>query len=138
MSETDEKFLPEDLPNWQIPYWDALRDHRLAVQRCNECGSLRNVPKELCAHCHSAGATWTEIPGGGEIYTYTVVHRAPTPAYQAEAPYVLAHVAMDAGIRMIGRVRDIDPEEVRIGLRVKASYDDVSSLWTLLQFEPET
>ena len=37
------------------------------------------IPKDICNHCHSDQLTWTPIRGHGEIYTYTVVRRAPPP-----------------------------------------------------------
>ena len=133
---TYDKFLPEGIPEWQMPFWDSLRAHAAAVQRCDACGKFRYVPKELCPYCHAAESTWTPIGGDGEIYTYTVVRRAPTPAFQADAPYALAHVTMDEGIRMIGRVVGVDPEAVHIGMRVRVAYADVTPEWTLLEFEP--
>src|SRR4051794_7284759 len=93
------KFLPEITPLHQ-PFWDALKDHDAKLQRCDGCGSFRFIPAELCHHCHSPQATWTAISGRGELYAFTVVHRGPTPAYQADTPYLIAHVTMEEGPRM--------------------------------------
>ncbi len=81
------------------------------------------VPSTASCRPRSARAaraeyTWTPIAGTGEVYTYTVVHRAPTPAYQADAPYVIAHVTMDEGPRMISTLVDRDPAKVVIGMPV--------------------
>ena len=130
------KFLPEGIPAWQQPFWDSLRAHRVEVQRCDGCGAFRYVPKEICNRCHRPEATWTPLAGTGEVYTYTVVRRAPTPAYQAEAPYALVHVSMDEGFRMIGSMRVDDAGTVAIGRRVRVAYDDVTADWTILRFEP--
>jgi uncharacterized protein len=131
---TYDKFLPQGVPAWQMPFWESLRAHRAGVQRCDSCGAFRYVPKEICPHCHSRSATWTPIDGRGEIYTYTIVRRAPTPAYQAEAPYAIVHVTMQEGFRMIGTTTGISLDDVRIGLPVRADYDDVTPEWTLLRF----
>ena len=129
------KFLPEGIPAWQQPFWQSLRDHAVKVQKCDSCGALRYVPKELCNRCFTTAATWTPISGQGSVYTYTVVQRAPTPAYQEGAPYVIVHVDMDEGFRMIGSLTGVDADAVAIGQRVMASYDDVSPEWTLLNFQ---
>jgi uncharacterized OB-fold protein len=129
-----EKFLPEGIPAWQRPYWESLKNHAVAVQRCDSCGAFRYVPKEICPNCQSTHATWTPISGTGEVYTYTIVRRAPTPAYQADAPYALVHVSMSEGFRMIGLFVG-DPETVRIGQPVRVTYDDATPDWTLLLFE---
>jgi uncharacterized OB-fold protein len=131
-----QKFLPEDIPDSQRPFWDSLQEHSVRVQRCDDCGTWRYIPKDLCPRCHGESATWTRISGQGEIYTYTVVRRAPTPAYQADAPYVLAHVTMAEGFRMIASLTGIDPEAVKIGMPVEAAYEDVTPEWTLLTFQP--
>ena len=137
MSETAyEKLLPADIPGWHQPYWDSLKRHRAEVQKCDECGAFRYVPKEICNRCLSAKYSWSPIKPTGEIYTFTIVRRAPTPAYQADAPYAVVHVTMDDGFRMIGGMKNVDPETVRIGQRVTVAYEDVTPDWTLLQFEP--
>ena len=137
MPETDyEKFLPDGIPPWQMPFWESLRDRQAAVQRCDDCGTFRFIPKERCPHCLSAVSTWTPISGIGEVYTYTIVHRGPTPAYQADAPYVISHVTMAEGFRMASNLRGINPESVRIGMPVRLQYEDVTSEWTLFFFEP--
>jgi uncharacterized OB-fold protein len=130
------KFLPEGIFSWQMPFWDSLKDHQVKVQKCDSCGAFRYVPKEICNQCLSTEATWTPISGNGEIYTYTVVRRAPTPAYQEDAPYAIVHVAMDEGFRMVGTLKNADPEAVAIGQKVKVAYEDATPDWTLLQFEP--
>lgn len=131
-----DKFLPEGIPSWQLPYWDSLKEHSVKVQKCDSCGTFRYVPKEICPQCHAIEATWTPIAGDGEIYTYTVVRRAPTPAYQEDAPYALVHVQMAEGFRMIGSLKTDDPESVAIGQPVRVTYDDATGDWTILQFEP--
>jgi uncharacterized OB-fold protein len=130
------KLLPEGIPSWHRPFWDSLRDHRITVQRCTSCESYRHVPKEICSKCMSPDYSWSPIRPMGEVYTYTVIRRAPTAAYQQDAPYALVHVAMDDGFRMIGGMTNVSPEAVRIGQRVKVAYQDVTPEWTLLQFEP--
>jgi uncharacterized OB-fold protein len=130
------KLLPEGIPSWHEPFWDSLQQHRVKVQKCTDCGAFRFVPKEICNKCHSTQYTWEPTKPTGQVYTYTVVHRAPTAAYQAETPYALVHVTMDDGFRMIGVMKNTDPASVRIGQRVKVTYEDVTAEWTLLQFEP--
>jgi uncharacterized OB-fold protein len=131
-----QKFLPEGIPDSHRPFWDSLKDRAVKVQRCDDCGTFRYIPKDICPKCWSTSATWTPISGRGEVYTYTVVRRAPTAAYQQDAPYVLAHVTMAEGFRMIASMTSADPETVRIGTPVRIAYQDVTPEWTLFTFEP--
>lgn len=131
-----QKFLPEGIPDSHLPFWDSLRHHQVRVQRCDDCDAFRYIPKDLCPRCHGERATWTAISGTGEVYTYTVVRRAPTPAYQADVPYVLAHVTMAEGFRMTARLTGAEPNDVHIGMAVEIGYDDVTPEWTLFTFRP--
>jgi len=129
-----EKFLPEITPLHE-PFWAALREHRVDLQRCDTCNRYRFIPTEMCS-CGSTRYTWAPIAGTGEVYTYTVVHRAPTPAYQADAPYVIAHVTMDEGPRMISNLTDCDPAAVAVGMPVEIVFEDVTADVTLYRFRP--
>lgn len=131
------KFLPpDDLPDFHRPFWDSIRSHAAALQQCAGCRRFRFIPTEICAFCHDPNYDWTPIAGTGEVYTYTIVHRAGTPAYQAETPYVVAHVTLPEGPRMISNLVGIRPEEARIGMPVKLIYEDVTPEHTLYKFVP--
>jgi uncharacterized OB-fold protein len=131
-----EKFLPPaDMPAFHKPFWEALKQRTLTVQKCEQ-GHLRFIPTEICHRCGSQSWTWQPVSGRGKVYTYTVVHRGPTPAYQAEAPYVIAHVELEEGPRMISNLVDIDPAAVEIGMPVEVVFEDASPDWTLYKFRP--
>lgn len=132
----DHKFLPEGIPGWQQPFWDSLAEHGVKVQKCDDCGTYRYAPKEICNRCYSAGYSWSPVSGRGTVYTYTVVHRAPTPAYQDDAPYTLVHVEMEEGFRMVGILTGPEPQSVAVGQPVRATYRQLSPDWTILEFEP--
>jgi uncharacterized protein len=117
------------------PFWDSVRRHGAELQRCDTCSRFRFIPSERC-RCGSRSSTWTPIAGTGEVYTFTVVHRAPTPYYQGRAPYVIAHVTLDEGPRMISTVEGCDPVDVRVGMPVELTYDDVAPDLTLYRFQP--
>jgi uncharacterized protein len=132
-----DKFLPEGIPEWQQPFWDSLRGHDVRVQRCSACGTYRYHPKEKCHRCSSRTAAWAPISGLGEVYTWTVVRRPPTPAYAPDVPYTIVHVQMAEGFRMIGTLKGVGPATVRIGMPVVLGYEDVTPEWTLLIFSPD-
>lgn len=131
------KFLPPaDLPDFHAPFWQSVNAHAARIQKCAVCGTLRYIPRELCPRCHSGDAEWLPISGYGEVYSYTIIHRAPTPAYQADVPYVIAHVTLAEGPRMISNLIDIAPEDVRIGIPVKITYFDIGEGKSLFAFAP--
>jgi uncharacterized OB-fold protein len=138
MSVYQKLLPPDDLPEFHRPFWDALKAHALRLQKCDGCGSWRYIPTEICPRCGSEHCTWTKVSGRGRVYTHTVVHRGPTPAYQADAPYVIAHVELEEGPRLISNLIGCNPADVRIGMPVEVVYEDVSDEWTLFKFAPAT
>jgi uncharacterized OB-fold protein len=115
------------------PYWDALREHRIALQRCNACQRVRFPPMPGCPYCGARGHEQVDVSGKGRVYSFVRVHRALTPAMEGEVPYVVAVVQLDDnGPRMIGRV-DGDPALVAIDDALAPRFVDHDG-WTELRF----
>jgi len=116
------------------PYWDALRDGRLVIQRCAACGKLRHYPRPVCDACYSMEATWQEVSGRGRIHSWTVANHAFHPGFKAELPYVLATVDLDEGVRMIAQLRGVAAAAIRIGLPVEVAFERATDELTLPVF----
>lgn len=136
-----ERFFPDGMPPpladaITLPWWQAASEHRLVVQRCTACGRTRHPPAPLCPGCRSAASDWKELPGRGEVYTYTVVHR-PIAAGQP-LPTVIAVIALEeaGGLRMISNLVGVPPEEVAIGLPVEVVWEDMSAELAIPRFRP--
>ncbi|MGB8208771.1 MAG: zinc ribbon domain-containing protein, partial [Mycobacterium sp.] len=50
-------------------FWDGLRDHKLLIQRCSGCGTLRNPPRPMCPNCRSLEWEPIESSGRGTVYS---------------------------------------------------------------------
>jgi hypothetical protein len=116
-------------------YWDYCKQHELRIQRCKSCRKYRHYPLELCPHCNSFDVEWVKASGKGSVYSYIVPHRAFHPGFADEVPYVVATVELDEGVRMISRLADIKPEDVKIGMRLKVDFQDVTPEFTLPVFK---
>jgi uncharacterized protein len=75
-------------------------------------------PPRLVAPGTGAPLTWRASAGRGEVYS-TAVARP-----RGAEPYNVAIIALDEGFRMMSRVVEVAPEEVRIGDRVEVRFDD--------------
>ncbi len=118
------------------PYWAALRERRLILKRCRDCGRYHFYPRALCPHCHSDALEWSDARGTGSIYSYTVARRPAGPAFKDATPYVVAVVDLDEGARMMTNLLIDDVESVRIGQRVNVVFDAVTDDVTLPRFKP--
>jgi len=136
-----ERFFPDSMPSpladtTTLPFWRAAAEHRLVVQRCTACGHTRLPPAPICPECRSDEAGWHEVPGRGEVYTYTIVHR-PIAAGQP-LPTLVAVIALEdaGGVRLISNLVDTSPEDVAIGLPVELVWEDMSDELAIPRFRP--
>jgi uncharacterized OB-fold protein len=128
-----EKPLPTIDPE-SAPYWSALKDNRLILKHCRDCGRHHFYPRALCPHCHSDALEWSDARGTGSIYSFTVARRPAGPAFKADAPYVVAVIDLDEGARMMTNIVTDDVDAVRIGQRVAVQFDAVTDEVTLPRF----
>ena len=129
-----EKPLPTVDPE-SAPYWSALKENRLILKHCRDCGRHHFYPRALCPHCHSDALEWSDARGTGSIYSFTVARRPAGPAFKADAPYVVAVVELDEGARMMTNIVTDDVESIRIGQRVAVTFDAVTDEITLPKFK---
>jgi uncharacterized protein len=105
-------------------FWAAAREHRLVVQRCDDCGRLRHYPQERCPDCTSAAWSWAPVSGRGVVYTFTVSHQPFHPAWAGRTPYVVATVELEEGVRMVSDLPPEDTDRVQIGSPVEVFFED--------------
>jgi hypothetical protein len=67
--------------------------------------------------------------GTGEVYSYVVHHHPPVPG--RTLPITIALVQLPEGVRMVGELLGADPDQVRIGLPVRAEFVRVDADLTL-------
>lgn len=91
-------------------WWDATRARKLLVQRCRRCGHHQHYPRMLCLACGGTDVSFVEASGRGSVYSFTVVHRAPSPAFSP--PYVIALVRLDEGPLMLTQIVETDAGDV--------------------------
>ena len=97
-------------------YQAALNEGRFLIQRCEGCAKHVFYPRQLCPHCGGASLAWVEPKGTGTVYSTTTVRRKP----EAGGDYDVSLIDLDEGARMMSRVDGVPPQEVTIGMRVKA------------------
>lgn len=116
--------LPAPIVNADsAPYWQGAREDRLLLQRCRDCGVLRFFPRYLCTACGSEHVAWAEASGRGTVHSFTIVHRAAFPEFQARTPYVVALIDLEEGPRMMTNIVGRDALKVAIGEAVIVTFE---------------
>lgn len=121
-----------DLPaDWALPALTPRNEAwftsgRLAVQCCSSCGTLQHPPEELCHACGSMELGHRDLAPSGVVHSYTIVHYAVNRALADAVPYAVVLVSLDDAphLRVIGNLFEVPVEEVRIGLRVEAFWQE--------------
>jgi len=116
-------------------FWEATKDEKLLVRRCDDCGDGHHYPRSRCPFCFSANVEWTEASGDGTVYTYTVTHQNGEP-YDEATPYVLAYVELAEGPRVMTNVGGVEPEDVRVGQEVTVVFHETDEGYALPRFTP--
>ncbi|MEQ1808292.1 MAG: OB-fold domain-containing protein [Terricaulis sp.] len=92
---------------------DFLREGRFMLQRAAD-GRYVFYPR-VAAPGDGAALEWVEASGRGRVYSTTVVRKKPP-----EPSYNVALIDLAEGPRMMSRVEGPAPEDVKIGMDVRA------------------
>ena len=126
-----------DTKDWNArEWWQHVKDHKLVVQRCTQCGAYRHSPVPICSQCRSFDYAWAPVSGKGTVYSYTIAHHPPSPAMAHLVPYNVVVVELEDAdqVRMVGNLIDVPDGEVEVGMPVEVVFDDVNDEVTLPQW----
>lgn len=102
-------------------FWSHLRAGKLMIQRSRSSGQYVFYPRLIAPRSGAADLEFVEVSGKGVIYACTTMRR---PAKHG-GDYAVCVVDLDEGARMLSRVIDAAPADVRIGMRVEAAIETV-------------
>lgn len=117
-------------------YWEGLRKGKIVLQQCGDCGAFTHPPGPLCTACLSPNRKFTAMSGRGTIYTYTVTWRAMHPEFKKDLPYIIVYVQLEEGPRLASWLVGVDPDKVRIGMPVEATFEKIDERTSLHRFRP--
>jgi uncharacterized protein len=118
------------------PFWEAAARHELVLQSCVSCGAVRHPPRPVCPACLSWECTWKPAAGRGKVWSWIVAHPPVLPAFAEKAPYNVAVVELEEGVRMVGNLLDVTNQEINEGMAVEVAWEDVEEGVTLPQWRP--
>ena len=105
--------MPNETMSPLATYISHLEKGELAYQFSSAANRAVFFPRVLCPFTGGDKLEWRVSAGRGTVYATTVVHPAEG------TPYNVALIDCDEGFRLMSRVEDVPPEQVKIGMRVK-------------------
>ncbi len=102
-------------------FWEGVAVDELRLKKCEACGRLWHPKRIVCTECGSTALGWKKAAGTGEVYSFTEVHRAPTPAFADSMPYALGLVRLDEGVHLFTRFF-AEPGPLAVGAPAKLGF----------------
>ncbi|GAB3765945.1 hypothetical protein FB382_001987 [Nocardioides ginsengisegetis] len=110
-------------------FWDGTAAGELRIQSCNACGALRFPPGPACPDCGALDRGHVVASGRGTVFSY-VVHRHP-PVPGRDLPILIAVVDLEEGVRMVGELVNVEPDDIKIGMPVTVDFRRIDDDLTL-------
>jgi hypothetical protein len=110
-------------------FFGGCADGKFLLQKCAG-GHLQYPPGPLCRQCGGACVQWVESGREGTVEAFSLVHRAPMPAFDACVPYMVAVVKLREGplvetwLKRDGRTPELG--EIAVGQAVTFGFESVN------------
>jgi uncharacterized protein len=110
-------------------FWEGVGEHRLLIQRCSSCGTLRYPDAPMCGVCQSLEWDTQEAGGRGSVHSWVVSHH---PSRYDESRIVVL-VDLQEGVRIVSNIVDAEVDELRHDLPLELTFRTYGDV-TLPQF----
>jgi len=106
-------------------YWREIKyRYRLIGEMCADCGGIFFPRRAVCSRCGSKDLEECKLADRGVVVSWTTI-RNPPMGYEQYAPYVVALIELDDGVRVLSQVVDVEPEEMKTGMRLETTFRKV-------------
>ena len=123
-------------------FLNELKEGRIIGRKCRKCDRILVPPRMYCEWCFKPTDEWVYVKDSGTVMTYSISYIA-ADATRIKEPIIVAVIALDGaspGIGILHKLGEVKPEDVRIGMRVKAVWkpkeEREGSITDILYFKP--
>ena len=136
--ESPNRPIPQPITPEAKPYWDGLKEGKLMLPKCEDCGKPFFYPRVLCPFCQSRHISWIQASGRGKLYSFEIAHQNFNPAYKIKPPYIFAMVELEEGPHMMSNLINIDPDPqvVKCDTPVEVVFEKLTDEITIPLFQP--
>jgi uncharacterized OB-fold protein len=121
MAETGNTFAADGA---EKQFRAGLDKGEFNIQQCGKCKKHVFYPRTLCIHCGSPNLVWKRAAGTGTVYSTSTERYKP----EAGGDKNIAVVQLDEGPKMLTRITDMPPADVKIGMRVSAHIGEADGI----------
>lgn len=106
------------------------------LQRCQTCGTATWPVQSRCPTCLQGELVWFQASGKGVLYSFVLMHQVFHPGFASEVPYNIAEVDLEEGVRMISNIVGCANADLRIGMPLVVTFEDITDEISLPKFKP--
>lgn len=107
------------------PWFAALQEGKLLIQRDPVSGKALFYPRARVAGHPDRVPEWVEASGRGRLYSWTVVERTVHPQFAALAPFTIALVDLEEGVRLTSWLVDVPADQIRCDMPLKVVFRQI-------------
>lgn len=101
---------------------EIMDNARFVGTWCAECDFVYVPPTIYCERCFSKLEEWVEVGPEGAVQSFTVL-RVALDGSALDEPEIMALIQLDGADSVLAhRLGDVDMDDLRIGMRVKAVF----------------
>lgn len=121
-------------------FWEQTLHDRLAIQRCQHCGTYAHPPVQFCRNCHNLddpSFQFEPVSGRGVIVSWTVLHDQMVSGFETEPPWVNALVELEEqpGLEFLATLEDGPVPDLVLGAPVEVTFQHVTPHVSLPYFK---
>ncbi len=123
-------------------YLAELKEGRIIGRKCRKCRRIMVPPRMFCEQCFRPTDEWVYLKDTGTVLTFSICY-VTWDMVRVKEPQIPAVIQIDGASRGMGIMHllgEVDPDEVRVGMRVKAvwkpSEERTGAITDILYFKP--
>lgn len=101
-------------------YWDGVAKGKLLLKWDPQTREYFHPRRIANPGTGSFDLEWKPASGRGSVYSFSTIHRAPTPKLQKSTPYTVGLVELEEGVIMFTRF--FSEKEIRIGAQATVEF----------------
>lgn len=123
------------ITEFEKPFWDALQNEKLLVQKCSDCGNIQFPPSPVCTNCMSSNVNWAECSGKAKLWSKVTFHKSYLKPY-SDVPYTVGLAKLEEGHIVTGRLADEYKDTIKIDDDVKIDFCKTADGTVLIEIVP--
>ena len=102
-------------------YFAELKKGRIVGTKCKRCGRILLPARYFCEWCWRPVDEWVNLEDTGIVNTFSICY-TDWRARRITEPELPAMIEVDGsgGVAIMSKLGEVDPKDIRIGMRVKA------------------